>query len=122
MNYKSLFKAMTLALMLTACGNQHKTETVVNDFLAENMKQTDYKIEFSNIDSTALVSDSAIIRMRKASLVNNIYKQPLKYIDAKSNDKYIYTQARIYIGNDTISQTFYLDMQMTGVVAFKKNG
>ena len=29
---------MTLALMLTACGNQHKTETVVNDFLAENMK------------------------------------------------------------------------------------
>ncbi|MGN1375416.1 MAG: hypothetical protein ACI4V5_02555 [Prevotella sp.] len=122
MNYKSLFKAMALAFTLTACGNQHKTETVVNDFLAENMKQTDYKIEFSDIDSTALVSDSAIIRMRMTALGNNMYRQPLRYKDAIRNDKYIFTQARIYIGNDTISQTFYLDMQMTGVVAFKKNG
>lgn len=113
---------MALALTLTACGNQHKTETVVKDFLAENMKHSDYKIEFSDIDSTALVSDSSIIRMRKTALGNNMYRQPLKYKDAKHNGKYIFTQATMYIGNDTITQTFYLDMQMTGIIAFKTNG
>lgn len=109
-----------VALLLAACGKQHKAEGVVKDFLSDNLVAQDYRVSFTEIDSTRHITDSAMTAMRAAASKNAHYKGVK--LDAKvSHGCYVFTRATIVHGRDTIVQTFYLDPELTQVVAFKEN-
>lgn len=121
-----MHKKMKTAIMLTAitftmygCGEQHKAESVVEDFLAENIQASDYKVVFSDIDSTRHVTDSAVNAMRAEAARNKMFKKGIKY--AETDKKYIYTKVDIYVGRDTVSHTFYITPDLGRVVSFKEN-
>lgn len=108
-----------VALMLFSCGKQHKAETVVKEFMTQYMTVDDYSVDFLKIDSTTHVTDSLIDRMKLTATRNNLFKKGVKYGQVPKSGKYVYLPARIYVGKDTISQTFYLDTSISKVIAFK---
>lgn len=109
------------SVLLVGCGKQHKAEGVIKDFLNENLVTQDYTVSFSNIDSTKHVSDSAMTAMRTAANTNKHYKKGVKFGAKGNQEGCIFTRATIAQGRDTIVQTFYLDTEITQVIAFKEN-
>ncbi len=109
------------AFLLFGCAKQRKTESVVKDFLNENLTESKYSVSFSKIDSTAYINAKSINAMKVAVSKNKAYKKGIKYGSDKSSGKYVYTKAKIFVGKDTLIQTFYLDNALTHVVAFKEN-
>ena len=103
--------------MLCGCGKQHKAENTVKDFLENNMRTDDYSVIFTKLDSTRHVTDSAIHRMRTNAEKNNIFNKGIKY--GNTSKQYQYLKTKICIGKDTLNQTFYLQPDLTEVVAFK---
>lgn len=118
-NIKTVVLCASIAL-LASCGKQHKAEGVVKDFLSKSLVAQDYTVSLSKIDSTKRVSKDAITLMRTAAGKNKSFKQPIEYGDLGQNG-YIFTRATIAQGRDTMVQTFYLNPEITQVVAFKEN-
>ena len=114
---KVTFAYMAAILALSGCGKQHKAESVVTDFLDNNLHANDYTVKFKDIDSTRHVSDSMVTVMRDNADNNKMYKRGIKY--APTGKQYIYLNTEIYVGDDTARHTFYLDQALTQVVAFK---
>lgn len=108
-----------MALAIASCGKQHEAESVVKKFIADNAAVKDYSVEFQRMDSTTHVSDSLIDVMKRAADRNKFFKKGISYEPNSKPGKYIYLPARIYVDKDTLSQTFYLDMEMTHVISFK---
>lgn len=107
-------------LLFVSCGQQQQAKSLIKDFMAQQLadaSELSY-IDFSDIDSTRVVSDSALTVMR--SNVSARYKSPQHYTERKS-DKLILMRVHYLLGNDTCSTTFYMDAEMEGVVAFKEN-
>lgn len=120
--YAGLLIGSILAAALSGCGRQSKAETIVEEFLDENLKESDYSTQFADIDSTMHLSDSMVYVLKASAEKNKRYKSPIKYGKGDKNDKYIFMKAVIVIGdNDTVHQTFYLDPGLTHVIAFKEN-
>lgn len=114
-----LLAFVSAALLLSGCGKQGEAETVVEEFIARNVAVDDYSVDFLKLDSTTHVGDSLIERMKLAAGRDRLFKKDIEYGQDPKTGKYIYLPARIYIGNDTIRRTFYLDMDAAHVVAFK---
>ncbi|MCD8298115.1 MAG: hypothetical protein LUC88_11135 [Prevotella sp.] len=110
-----------LPLMLFSCMKQRKAESVVKDFLNENLTESNYSVSFSKIDSTAYVNVNTINIMKEVAKRNKAFKKNINYGINKRKGKLVYTKAMIYIGKDTLKQTFYLDNDITNVVGFKEN-
>lgn len=121
LSFKAAFTCLAAVVIMSGCGKQHQAESVVSDFLDNNLKTDDYSASFTKIDSTKLVSDSMIGIMRKNAEKNTAFKSGIKYEGKAKQRMYVFTKAIISIGNDTIRQTFYLTPDMTQVVSFKDN-
>lgn len=116
---RRIFISLSFIMLLFSCGKQQKAESVVKDFLDENLVVSDYSISFAGIDSTSYITDSIVGVMKKAASTNRLFKKSIKYGESNVQGKYIYTRAEIVNGKDTVTQTFYLDKEMTCVIAFK---
>ena len=92
---KIIFVYIFTTLLLCGCGNQHKAEKVVTNFLDKNFLSTDYSVKFTKLDSTKHVSDSAITAMRMKASVNKMFKKNIKY--ANTHNQYMYIQAHVSI-------------------------
>ena len=120
---KGLIISVFIALfaLLTGCGQGYKTHKTVEDFLENQMQLTQYKtIEWGKIDSTFRISSDVLAVLRRQGKIQ--FKRDFSYCvpSAKLNFltvKYV-RDANI---KDTVSQTFYINDQLTGVVAFKQN-
>lgn len=119
--YIKAFVICLTALSAVSCGDQHKAESVVKDFLDNNMVSADYSISFNGIDSTRNITDSMINVMKINANKNSLFKRNIVYGTNKGKKPYVFTKARIYNGKDTVSYTFYLDRAMQNVIAFKMN-
>ncbi|MCD8292086.1 MAG: hypothetical protein LUC91_11385 [Prevotella sp.] len=108
-------------LLFVSCMKQHKAESVVKDFLNENLTESKYSVSFSKIDSTAYVNDIALSLMKEIAKHNKAFKKDINYKPNNKKGKLVYTKATIYVGKDTLKQTFYLDNDITYVVGFKEN-
>lgn len=108
-------------LLLTAsCGRQQQAKSVVKDFMEQYLadaSRLDY-VSFSSIDSTRTISDSLISVLRQN--VPGHFRSPISYQE-RQVPTLIHTRVRYLLGSDTLSATFYLDPQLTGVIAFKEN-
>ena len=109
-----------ILLLSASCGRQQEAKSIVKDFMKANVE--DYSkvsfLDFYDVDSTRNISDSLIQVLHgrtPAHFSRNINYQPR---DAKTlwliRTKYL-------MDEDSCSATFYIDKEMTGVVAFKEN-
>ena len=111
---KSLMYIIGVMLLLTACGQQQRAKSVVKDFM-ETYQQGDVDyLEFSDVDSTKMLSDS---------LINALQQQAGKKVSfqKRNSTTLLLIRAKYLLDDDTCSTTFYLDPSTMGVVACKQN-
>jgi len=111
---KTLIYIIGVMLLLTACGQQQRAKSVVKDFMETYQKgDVDY-LEFSDVDSTRVLSDS---------LINVLQQQAGKDVtfQKRTSTTLLLIRAKYLLDDDTCSTTFYLDPSTMGVVACKQN-
>ncbi len=111
---KNLIYIIGVMLLLTACGQQQRAKSVVKDFM-ETYQQGDVAyLEFSDVDSTKVLSDS---------LINALQQQADKKVtfQKRNSTTLLLIRAKYLLDDDTCSTTFYLDPSTMGVVACKQN-
>ena len=105
-------------LLSVSCGRQHDAEQTVKAFIEANM-QDGVQIsdrDFADLGTTRLISDSLIELMRHRGA--ELYKQGITYTKAPEGELY-YLRMRYVHDGDTLQNTFYLNQELTEVVAFK---
>ena len=111
---KNLIYIIGVMLLLTACGQQQRAKSVVKEFM-ETYQQGDVDyLEFSDVDSTKMLSDS---------LINALQQQAGKKVSfqKRNSTTLLLIRAKYLLDDDTCSTTFYLDPSTMGVVACKQN-
>lgn len=111
---KNLIYIIGVMLLLTACGQQQRAKSVVKDFM-ETYQQGDVDyLEFSDVDSTRVLSDS---------LINALQQQAGKKVtfQKRTSTTLLLIRAKYLLDDDTCSTTFYIDPSTMGVVACKQN-
>ena len=128
MKNKLTFLAMGLVLALTSCGDQHKAQSLVKDFLNENLEERNCSYErFSRLTPTAMIDMNGVKDMRQHMSQMPYMKKNINYQDASAiSDTLLYIRATYKLTDKTgkeqeFTQTFYMDKALTRVVAFKEN-
>ena len=128
MKNKLTFLAMGLVLALTSCGDQHKAQSLVKDFLNENLEERNCSYErFSRLTPTAMIDMNGVKDMRQHMSQMPYMKKNINYQDASAiSDTLLYIRATYKLNDKTgkekeLTQTFYMDKALTRVVAFKEN-
>lgn len=114
-----------LSVMLFAsCGEQHKAEGVVKQFLKENLVNQDYKTRFNKLGHTQKIDDQQLSSMQKATQQDDpLFKKPVKYGAYKELQQLLFIRTTIIQEKDTFIRTIYLHPELPddGVVAIKEN-
>ena len=111
---KNVIYIIGIVLLLAACGQQQRAKSVVKDFMETYQKgDVDY-LEFSDLDSTKVLTDS---------LINVLQQQAGKDVtfQKRTSSTLLLIRAKYLLDDDTCSTTFYLDPSTMGVVACKQN-
>ena len=83
-----------LVLMFTSCGDQHKAQSLVKDFLDENLVDQDCSYErFSHLTPTAMISFDQMKVMRQNVSKLPYVKKNIDYNDAAYPDTLLYLMA-----------------------------
>lgn len=106
--------------MLTACTSRRKATTAIDEFLSQNLVNTEYTTEFLAMDSTHKLKNHIIVNLQQQASADKAFKKGIKW-DKPSSEKYIFMRMRVIQGTDTMIRTFYLNPEMTKVLAFKEN-
>ena len=108
-----------MVLLFASCGRQHSAEQTVKAFVEANMENSGDDIsgrDFADLGTTRLLSDSLIQLMRHRGAP--LFKQRISYPEAPEGELYYLRMSYIHKG-DTLQNTFYLNQELTEVVAFK---
>ena len=110
-------------LLLASCGQQHKAESVVEDFMENNLKDASALqiVEYSDIDSTRYLNDSIINKLRNTAKNSSMYSGRTDFAQRNKDEKLIIIRVRYKINGQDFHDTFYLNKEMTGVIALKNN-
>ena len=110
-------------LLFASCGPKKEAEELVEQFMKQNMKEElDISgLHFMDIDSTRLVNDSVVISLRQQAKRASRYQGNIKYAPDQPFKQLITIRAKYYIEEKEYSDTYYLDMDLTRIVAFKEN-
>ena len=106
-------------LLLASCGRRQEAKSIIKDFMKANVE--DYSkvsyLEFYDVDSTRNISDSLIQVLHGRTPAH--FRRDISY--QKRDGKTLWLlRTRYLMDKDTCSATFYMDKEMTGVVAFKE--
>ena len=121
---------VTLVLLSVSCGQQHQAKQVIQEFVEQYATEPSAcsSISITKLDSTRVLNDSVINRMRTDADTIQRYRstkrgnEPMKYVDAASGKKLFVARIAYTIDGTEYSDTYYLDENLTSVVAFKTNG
>lgn len=105
-------------LLFVSCGQQYKAESTVKDFIEENMETVNQISgrDFADLGKTRHLNDSLIGAMRQQGAQG--FKKDITYPTIPHSDLY-YLRMRYISGSDTLQNTFYLNEELTEVIAFK---
>jgi hypothetical protein len=111
---------VALCWLFAACGRQQEAKTIVKDFMGAHVANYDKVsyVKFYDVDSTRTISDSLIQVLRQRTPAH--FSRPISYQQRSGKTLWL-IRTRYLMGQDTCSATFYIDKDMTGVVAFKEN-
>ena len=107
-------------LLFASCGRQQTAKSIVKDFMKahiDDYSKVDY-LEFYDIDSTRNISDSLIQVMHGRTPAH--FSRNISY-QQRGGKTLWHIRTRYLMDKDTCSATFYIDKELTGVVAFKEN-
>ena len=127
MKIKFSILLLGIVLLFTSCGEQHKAQSLVKDFLNENLIDNDCNFErFSKLTPTAMINAERLAAMRKDIETLPIVKKGIQYGSNELPDTLLYIRATYKLtGKDgekeKFTQTFYMDKGITHIIAFKKN-
>jgi hypothetical protein len=108
---------LALSVIVGACGKGGKAGKVVRNFLESHLNGAEFDIlECSEVDSTTRVLPYYIAQMRQTAASK--FKPAPTYVEPTPQLKYV--SVKYVVGKDTVSQTFYLDQNLTGVVGVKE--
>lgn len=119
--------SLAFLLLFTSCGEQHKAQSLVKDFLKENLTNQDYSFErFENIARTAMIDAKKVEQLRKDAKKLPCVSSNIQYQKGNLPDTLLYVRATYTLtgkdGKDQkLTQTFYMDKELTRVIAFKEN-
>ena len=108
-----------MLLLLASCGKQHSAEQTVKAFVEDNMENGGSDIsdrDFANLGTTKFINDSLIQLMRHRGAP--LFKDGITYPDIPDGELYYLRMSYVHQG-DTLQNTFYLNPELTEVVAFK---
>ena len=110
-------------LLFAACGQQHDAESLVKDFMEQNMQEgiETHGRNFNDLDPTRHVSDSLINSMRTRSAKAERYRHDITYAEGTPTVPLYVLRVKYMIDTLECSDTYYLDNQLTRVIAFKEN-
>ncbi len=116
-----------IALLLASCGEQHKAQGLVKDFLDQNLTENDCDYEwFSPISKTAMIDADGVSRMRREVETLPVVRKGIKYREGTHPDTLLYIRATYKLTGKSgkqqkYTQTFYMDKELSRIVAFKEN-
>ena len=118
MNSRAYIIIGVILLFFASCGQQYHAEKAVEAFIeayAENPEAMTSR-DFADLGSTRHINDSIInvMRMRGA----NGFKKDITYGKVSEGDLF-YLRMRYVHEGDSLQNTFYLNQELTEVVAFK---
>ncbi|WP_144006075.1 hypothetical protein [Prevotella sp. lc2012] len=105
-------------LLFASCGQQYHAEKTVKAFIEANAENPELLTdrEFADLGTTRYVNDSLIHLMRHRGAES--FKKGISYPEEHSGDLF-YLRMSYVRGTDTLQNTFYLNKELTEVVAFK---
>ena len=114
---------VALVLLSVSCGRQHQAKGVIQDFIDQYAAEPSAcsSISIVKFDSTQTVNDSIIGRMRANADTIQRYKKSIKYADGAISKKLFIARITYTVNDAEYSDTYYLDDQISRVVAFKTN-
>lgn len=114
-----------MMLLLASCGKQHQAESLVKDFMEEHLTDPSSlsKVTFRDIDSTsAFCNDSIIQLIRAHAAESGRYRSDIVYAKPDgATGKLIFIRVNYRLKDQEMSDTYYLNPSLTGVVAVKTN-
>lgn len=126
-NRKIFVFACLSALLILGCGKQHTAKQLVSDFIEQNTTVVPSISEVGPLDSALYVTNEAIVRMRQSARKNGIFKSGIRYGERPQNTSTLmmlsvtYTLEGSQRAPKEYRQTFYLDPNLTRVVAVKSD-
>ena len=108
----------SVLLLFASCGQQYHAEKTVEAFIEANMVQPE-KItgcDYADLGTTRHINDSVINIMRQRGAQG--FKKDITYGQMPKGDLF-YLRMRYICEGDTLQNTFYLNQELTEVVAFK---
>ena len=120
---KKLLMTCLTALLLTACGEQHKAEGIIEKFLDANLVNSEYRTSYGKLGSTRKLDQHRLVQMQKASIGDKLFKHPIRYGAYKELGELRYLKTTIIHEKDTFVRTIYLHPELLedGVMAVKEN-
>lgn len=121
---KRLYIIIGIGLLLFAsCGQQHQAKEIIKEFVNQYAVEPSARSSISIVkfDSTKVLSDSIINLMRINADTIQRYQKSIKYAEGSTGQKLYIARITYSIHDVEYSDTYYLDEQLTRVVAFKSN-
>ena len=121
---KRLYIIIGIGLLLFAsCGQQHQAKVLIQEFVDQHaVEPSSYSsISIVKFDSTKVLNDSIITAMRANAAATQRYQKSIKYAKGAIGQKLYVARITYSINGVEYSDTYYLDDQLTRVVAFKIN-
>lgn len=112
----------SLVLLVASCGQQHRAETLVEDFMEKNMNDHSSleDVSFNDIDSTRYINDSIMVAMRiMAKTTAKHYKSTIDYGSQSVGKTLVMARVTYKLKGKEYTDTYYMDKEITRVVAFK---
>ena len=105
-------------LLFASCGQQYHAEKTVEAFVEANMEQPNQinHRDYADLGTTRHINDSLITMMRERGA--ELFKKNITYGETPEGDLF-YLRMRYVHNGDTLQNTFYLNQELTEVVAFK---
>ena len=105
-------------LLFASCGQQYHAEKTVEAFVEANMEQPNQisHRDYADVGTTRHINDSLITMMRERGA--ELFKKGITYGEMPTGDLF-YLRMRYVHNGDTLQNTFYLNQELTEVVAFK---
>ena len=108
-----------LALLLfTACGQRYQAKSLVKDFVKAHAVEELNITDFTDLDSTRVISDSLFRAMQQNAAKDPLFKD-VDFSGAKATSTLLYIRMRYQKDTLELSNTFYFDKDLTAVIAFK---
>ena len=105
-------------LLFTACGQQYQAKSLVKDFIKEHATEEFNISDFSDLDSTRVISDSLFQAMQQKAANDPMFKD-VDFSDVKATSTLLYIRMRYQKDTLELSKTFYFDKDLSAIIAFK---